>query len=106
MVILRIKERMRLNGIFLLGISLFFQYSVLAETIILKSGQKIDAKIKGRNSKYIIIDLKGVTLTYLRDDIESIEGVSLKDAETVSDIEPLRKEYFAIDATENGLKAL
>lgn len=46
----------------------------LAETIVLKSGQKIEGKITERTDKYINVDIAGVAVPYFLDDIESIDG--------------------------------
>src|SRR3989338_8719699 len=66
----------RIAYIFNIGILLFFiayiiPASVFAETITLKSGQTIDAKIIEKTDKYIKIDFRGVTLTYYLDELES-----------------------------------
>lgn len=47
---------------------------VFAETVILKSGQQIEAKILEKTDKYIKVDLYGVPITYYFEDIESIDG--------------------------------
>lgn len=48
---------------------------IYAETLVLKSGQKIDGKIIEQTDKYIKIELSGVVLTYWLDEIERIDGV-------------------------------
>lgn len=53
-----------------------FSLSVFAETIILKSGKKVDAQIIERTDKNIKVNLGGVTLTYYFDEIESIDGIA------------------------------
>jgi len=57
-----------------LGLCLCFPYPAFAETIILKSGRKVEGKIIKKTDKYIQIDFPGVPLTYYLDEIESIEG--------------------------------
>jgi len=53
----------------------FFPTSLsFAETIILKSGKTIDARIVERADKSIKVDFYGVPLTYYLEDIESIDG--------------------------------
>jgi tetratricopeptide (TPR) repeat protein len=63
--------------ILLTAISLCFPYSAFAETVILKSGKKVEGKIIKKTDKYIQVDFPGVPLTYLLDEIESIEGGTL-----------------------------
>ena len=48
---------------------------VIAETIVLKSGKKIEANITARTEEEINIDYKGIPLTYFLDEIETIDGV-------------------------------
>jgi tetratricopeptide (TPR) repeat protein len=48
--------------------------SLFGETIILKSGQKVEGKIIEETEKYIKIDFDGVPLTYFLDEVESIDG--------------------------------
>ena len=63
-----------------------------AETIVLKSGKTIEAKIVEKTDKYVRIDFEGVPLTYFLEDIESIDGnkivisSSLDKAPIVTDI--------------------
>lgn len=45
-----------------------------AETLILKSGQKIEGKIIEKTDKYIRIEFEGVILPYFYDQIQSIDG--------------------------------
>lgn len=45
-----------------------------AETIVLKSGQKIEGKFLERTDKYIKIEFEGVPLTYFLEEVESISG--------------------------------
>lgn len=57
------------------------------ETIILKSGNKIEGKIIERTDKYIKIDFEGVPLTYFPEDIESIVETSKTEISTISKTE-------------------
>lgn len=56
----------------------FITSFAFAETIILKSGSKIEAKILEKTDKYIKVDFSGITLIYWLDEIDRIEeaGVS------------------------------
>lgn len=45
-----------------------------AETVVLKSGKSIEAKITDRTKQYIKVDIEGVPITYYFADIESING--------------------------------
>jgi len=47
---------------------------IFAETIVLKSGQKIKGKILKKTDKYINMEIASANLTYFYDDIESIDG--------------------------------
>lgn len=62
-------------GLFL--ISLSFLSFVFAETIVLKSGKKVEGKKIEQTDDYIRIDFYGVPLTYYFDEIESIDGVTI-----------------------------
>jgi Flp pilus assembly protein TadD len=62
----------RLTFILILLYVVFCQ-SALAETIKLKSGRIVNALIIDRQPNYVKVDLSGVTLTYYKDEIESIE---------------------------------
>jgi len=59
---------------FVFVVSMFFYANVFAETILLKSGKKIDADITEKTEQYIKIDLAGVPLTYFYEDIDTIDG--------------------------------
>lgn len=48
-------------------------FSLSAETIILKSGQKVEGKIVDKSSQVIKVDVSGITLTYYMDDVDRIE---------------------------------
>jgi hypothetical protein len=62
--------------IILLVLSVCFPSFILAETITIKSGKKIEGKIVERTDKYIKVDCGvGIPLTYFFDMIESIDGV-------------------------------
>lgn len=65
--------RKRFIGILLIAV-LFFVDLAFAETIMLKSGQKVEGKIIEKTDKYVRLDFFGVPLTYYLDDIESIDG--------------------------------
>ena len=47
---------------------------VCAETIILKSGKKIEGKIIERTEEYLKVDFQGVPLTYYLGEIENVDG--------------------------------
>jgi len=48
-----------------------------ADTIVLKSGQKIEGKIIEKTDKHIKIDFQGVPVTYFIDEIERIDSPSV-----------------------------
>lgn len=58
----------------LLIIFLFFPVFVSAETIVFKSGHKIEGKIIERTDEYIKIDFYGVPVTHYLDEVETIDG--------------------------------
>ncbi|MDD5595888.1 MAG: hypothetical protein PHY94_06575 [Candidatus Omnitrophica bacterium] len=60
--------------ILLLVLTMSFPALSFAETIILKSGQKIEGKITERTDKYIAVDIAGTLQPYFIEDIESIDG--------------------------------
>lgn len=53
-------------------INLFFSAFLNAETVILKSGEKIEGKVIERTDEYIKIDLYGTPVTYWQDEIDTI----------------------------------
>ncbi len=63
--------------ILLLGLVFYLPAYVCAETIILKSGEKIEEKILERTGEYIRVEQYGMPITYFLDDIESIDGENL-----------------------------
>ena len=63
----------KIVSVLLLVTSLCFPTFIFAETVILKSGKKIEGKIIERTDKYIKIDFNGVPLPYFFDEIEKIE---------------------------------
>jgi len=62
----------------LLSVGLFFPCFIFAETIVLKSGKKVEGKLIEKTDKYIKIDFYGVPLTYFLDDVKSIEEESIE----------------------------
>lgn len=71
------KKKIKLIIIFLL-MCLYFPTFILAETIILKSGQTVEGKVIEKTEKYIKIDFESVPLTYFWDEVESIDGVKVE----------------------------
>ena len=61
-----------LMGVFFLGI-----FSVFAETIVLKSGERIEGKIVEQTDDYVKVDSKGVPIMYFIVDIDSINGITM-----------------------------
>ncbi len=52
---------------------LCFTFSIFAETIVLKSGRTVEAKITEKNNDSIKVDFYGTVLTYYLEDIKSID---------------------------------
>ena len=72
-----------------------FSNLVFAETVILKTGEKMEGKILERTDRYIRLKFCGVPLTWYVDEIESIDGASVSYEEA-----PKKKEAKRND-TEN-----
>jgi hypothetical protein len=71
-----------MKKIFLTGfIVLIMTYAAFAETVILKTGQKVEGKITEKTDKYIKVDLEGVNLTYFLDEVASIDGQKVEAAD-------------------------
>jgi hypothetical protein len=68
---------MRLKITILFLVSLMIIFSSFADTIVLKSGKTIDAKIIERTDEKIKIDVEGIGITYFLSDIVSINGQNL-----------------------------
>jgi len=68
------KEMKNILVILIVAINLYFPALGLAETIILKSGQKIEGRISEKADKYINVDIEGTAQPYFFEDIESIDG--------------------------------
>ena len=60
----------------ILILSLLITFPALAETILLKTGEKIEGNIVEKNDKYVAINFKGVIIPYHNFEIESIDGKS------------------------------
>lgn len=67
-------EKKILFGTAMIILNLCFPIFIFAETIILKSGNKIEEEIIEKTDKYIRVEYNGSFLTYSLDDIESIDG--------------------------------
>jgi len=65
--------KIKILTLLLLTICLSIPTLALAETVFLKSGQKIEGKLLEKTDKYIKIDFDGVVLTYFLDEISNIE---------------------------------
>ncbi|MCK5491819.1 MAG: ankyrin repeat domain-containing protein [Candidatus Omnitrophica bacterium] len=73
--------------ILLLTLAICCPKFVFAETIVLKSGKKIEGKIIEKTEEYIKTNLYGVDLTYYLDDIATIDG-------KVFSIPKVEKDFF------------
>ena len=64
------------------------------QTIILKSGQKVEGKIIEQTDKYVKLDFQGVELIFYSDEISSIEQASSVGVNTITpQMELLYKAY-------------
>jgi hypothetical protein len=66
-------------------LSLYFLSFAFAETIVLKSGDKVEAKIIEKTSDYVIVEISGIPLTYFLEDIDSIDGKRMPLAQVKED---------------------
>lgn len=76
--------------------SLFFLTSAFSDTILLKSGQKVEGKIIENTGECVKIDFLGVELTYYKDEIASVlnsDSSVVKNADM--QIESLYKAYVS-----------
>ena len=64
-------------AIFCAVFCLFFLNLAFSETILLKSGQKVEGKILEKTDKYVKLDYFGVGLVYYNDEVDSITQDSL-----------------------------
>ena len=81
---------------FCAALSFSFLAPVFSETIILKSGQRVEGKITEETDKYVKIDFEGVELTFYNDEIFSIDRSSSGGADAVSpQMEMLYNAYIA-----------
>lgn len=62
--------------VFILILSVFCSCAY-AETVILKSGRKIEGAIVEKTSEYVKVDFYGTALTYFLSDIDTIDGVKI-----------------------------
>jgi len=65
---------MKKKIIFLIALCFFVATNLYAETVVLKSGKIIEARILERNSDSIKVDIEDVGITYFLSDIDSIDG--------------------------------
>ena len=56
-------------------------FSLSAETVVLKSGQKAQGRILSQDAQSVKMDVNGVEVTYFRDEIERLESSSTSDPE-------------------------
>ena len=80
----------------ILAVSLIFLNHLSAETVILKSGQKVEGKIKERTDKYVKIEFQGLELVYYQDEIASIVESSKRASVSGQDLS-FKPVYAPID---------
>jgi len=78
-----------------------------AETLVLKSGQRIEGKIVEKTDDYIKVDFQGIVLTYFLDEISNIDGLPISQ-ETINSkaylAKRLQEGIVMISAEKNGEK--
>lgn len=82
--------------ILLFAIGLLSPTFIFAETVILKSGERIEKKIVEKTDEYIRVEFYGVPVTYFLDDIESIDGEELSPS--------FKKEEMSLQGVEFHFK--
>jgi tetratricopeptide (TPR) repeat protein len=83
---------------------LFIPLSVLAETIILKSGKRVEGKILKKTDSYIKVDINGIVITYYLDEIKNINynpAVSFVTAPSVH-LVPTAEEKLGYNKCKQG----
>jgi hypothetical protein len=75
---------------FLLLASALAFSAAYADTIILKTGQQVEARIVDRNPSSVKVDLDGTELTYYLDEVQSINGEPV--SVSIQPIEPAQYE--------------
>ncbi|MDD5505996.1 MAG: hypothetical protein PHR73_04495 [Candidatus Omnitrophica bacterium] len=81
-------------GIFCAVFSLFFLSLGFSETILLKSGQKVEGRVIEKTDKYVRLDFLGVDLIYYNDEVASITQGDVASAGTPSpQLESLYQAY-------------
>lgn len=92
----------------LLGVifCLFFWNLGFSQTVILKSGQKVEGKIIEQTDKYVKVEFEGVELIFYSDEISSIEQTLPGEPGTLTpQMELLYKAYTAtLDIPQPPLK--
>jgi tetratricopeptide (TPR) repeat protein len=73
---MKIRITVLINMMLIIGTFFYFQLLAFGQTINLKSGVKVEGRIIEKTDNYTKIDFYGVTLTYDKDEIASIEGSS------------------------------
>ena len=73
---------------------LFFLGLGFSQTIILKSGQKVEGTIVEQTDKYVKLEFQGVQLVYYNDEITSIDQASPASVNAITtQVESLYKAY-------------
>jgi len=81
-------------GIICAVFCLFFLSLGFSETILLKSGQKVEGRVIERTDKYVKLDFFGVDLVYYKEEIASItQGVSGSENTSSPQLESLYQAY-------------
>jgi len=89
-------KKKRMVGVLTILLSLCFSISLFAQTIILKTGEKIEGKIIERTDDYIIIDLNGAPTPYYFGEIESTEE-ELPDLKPKKELEENKEIFYDFD---------
>ncbi|MDD5128043.1 MAG: hypothetical protein PHO40_00080 [Candidatus Omnitrophica bacterium] len=72
----------------------FCQNPILGETVLLKSGQKVEGRVIENTDKYVKLDFHGVDLIYYKDEVASItQGVQGNEDAVSPQLESLYQAY-------------
>ncbi len=81
-------------GIFCAVFLAFFPSVVLSETVLLKSGQKVEGRVIENTDKYVKLDFFGVELVYYKDEVASItQGMQDSENTVNPQLESLYQAY-------------
>ena len=84
--------------VFIAIMMLLMSQPVFAEVVILESGDKIEANVIKRDDKVVVIDYKGITISYYNFEVKSIDGepVSTAKKDAAKDVKKSPEEIVSL----------